>query len=300
MKFFKYHKIHQLGHEDNVEIFHDVDDDIYIEEKVDGGNFRVMLRDGIITLGTRTQQVGTIHDEGVGKQWNRTFQFLKETLSGAVLPEAYIFYGEAMVRHSINYDWDRTPPFLGFDVGLVRDDENRDFLPYDEKKRLFEELGLPMVPLIEVVKAGKIQKITDDDLPQSAFYDGPVEGLVYKNYSKGIFAKYVSDKFKEVNRETFGGGKKHQENDDGKIVAQYCTNARIEKQIFQLLDKGEKLEMQLMTKLPRAVTKDMWDENWQEITTSHFKVDFHRIRKLIAGRCGKVLQQMITNQALNR
>jgi ATP-dependent RNA circularization protein (DNA/RNA ligase family) len=187
MKFFDYPKIHQLGHDDNKNIFHDPNDDIYIEEKVDGGNHRFMLKDGVITFGTRSQEVGTIHDDSIGKMWTRTFQFLKTILDGKQLPETHIFFGEAMVRHSINYDWQRTPPFLGFDIGIPKDDEVIEFLPYDKKKRVFDDLGIPMVPLIDVVKAGKIVKISDDRLPESAFYDGPAEGLVYKNYIKYNF-----------------------------------------------------------------------------------------------------------------
>ncbi len=41
--FIKYKKIRQLGHEENKHIFLDPDDEIVIEEKVDGANFRFMV-----------------------------------------------------------------------------------------------------------------------------------------------------------------------------------------------------------------------------------------------------------------
>ena len=43
MTFHKYHKIKLLGNEDNQGILSDPDDDIIIEEKMDGGNFRFMI-----------------------------------------------------------------------------------------------------------------------------------------------------------------------------------------------------------------------------------------------------------------
>jgi len=57
MEFSKYLKIKIAGHEDNKRIFSDPEDDIVVEEKIDGGNFRFYINKGNIIFGSRTQQL---------------------------------------------------------------------------------------------------------------------------------------------------------------------------------------------------------------------------------------------------
>ncbi len=125
-----------------------------------------------------------------------------------------------------------------------------------------------------------------------------MEGWVIKNYDKQIMGKIVREKFKEKNKEAFGGGKKFAENDDERIVATYCTNARIEKVIFKLLTEGDKLEMKLMAKVPSAIIQDIFEENWKEICMSQWSVNFKGIRRKINKRCLAIISQMITNNTL--
>jgi hypothetical protein len=53
--FRAYHKIKRLGDEENKEIFSNPDEEIVIEEKMDGANFRFMFKKGKIIFGSRTQ-----------------------------------------------------------------------------------------------------------------------------------------------------------------------------------------------------------------------------------------------------
>ena len=78
--FSKYLKIKQAGHKDNALMFTDDNDQIFIEEKVDGGNFRFMFKNGNIIFGSRTQQLTS--DEGedtnVQKNFVRCVEYVKE------------------------------------------------------------------------------------------------------------------------------------------------------------------------------------------------------------------------------
>jgi len=103
----------------------------------------------------------------------------------------------------------------------------------------------------------------------------------------------------EENKDYFGKGKKQCENDDEKICSLYCTNARIDKHIFKLVDEGYKLEMKLMEVLPKRVIEDIYEEHWREILHSNMSLDLKNTRKLITKRCLSVLKQVITNNALN-
>ena len=304
--FFKYKKIYGVGHDENKEIFSDPEDLIVIEEKIDGGNFRFMIKDGNVIIGSRTQQLTS--DEGEDSNMNKMFKrcadFVREQLKDKDLKllEKRIFYGENCVKHTMNYDWDKIPPYLGFDIYCL---ENNKFLA--DKKMFFEALGLPTVPTIKVVCAKEIIDISDDLVPMSVYAsesskDQKAEGIVFKNYSKQIMAKYVRDKFKEANAECFGGSPKYNKVDDtnnAEFVFKFCTNARIDKMIFKLIDEGFKLEMGLMKELPKRIYLDIWDEHWQEIRDSNWKLNMKSLRRLVPKRCRGVLQQVIVNNGLN-
>ena len=52
--FHKYGKIKQLGHKECEDIFSDPEANIVVQEKIDGGNFRFTIKNGIIIFGSRT------------------------------------------------------------------------------------------------------------------------------------------------------------------------------------------------------------------------------------------------------
>ena len=319
--FPKYEKIYVLGHEDNERIFDDPEDEIIIEEKIDGGNFRFYIsEEGKVIIGSRTQQLTSNEgeDDNMNKQFRRCSDFVREKLKGKKLKDytGYIFYGENCIKHTMSYDWEKIPPFLGFDIKA-----SNGYVGYATKCRLFSELDLPIVPLIWEGKAKDIPIINESFVPKSVYQsatteDQQAEGVVIKNYSKGIFAKYVRDAFKEANAETFGGNPKYNkgqclatlpdgnevvvmdESNNTDFVFKYCTNARIDKLIFELIDEGNKLDMPLMKELPKRIYLDIWEENWQEIRDSNWMLDFKKLRKLVPRRCLAVLKQVIVNNSL--
>ncbi len=81
-EFIKYHKIKRLGDDENKDIFLNPDDEIVIEEKVDGANIRILIKDGKIIFGSRTQQLTS--DEGedtnIEKNFRRCVEFIRDTL----------------------------------------------------------------------------------------------------------------------------------------------------------------------------------------------------------------------------
>lgn len=302
MTFHKYKKIYRLGYEDVKDIFLNPEDKIVIQEKIDGANFRFMIKDGEIIFGSRGQELSEDNDHKYQKNFQRCIEFIRDNVSeiikGRTTFEGFIFYGECCVKHSLTYDWDKIPPYLGFDVYNCK---NENFIEHSDVCSWFELLNLPMVPLIKETTAGELVKETIDDkyIPQSVYAPRQAEGVVFKNYDKQLFAKYVTDTFKEKNKETFGGGKKFANDDSERFVAVYCTNARIDKQIFKLIDEGNKLEMPLMAKIPKMVWEDIWEEEWKEISAKKQHImDFQKARKLINKRCLAILIQMITNNSL--
>ena len=299
-RLIKYPKIYTIGHEYNKDIFSNPEDEIIIEEKMDGANTRLLIHKGELYFGSRNKEIDESSKDA--KNFIRSINFIKRTLKDKDLSfvESHILFLETMVRHTMDYDWDSIPVCLGFDI---MDLKNNKFLNYKDKIEIFNKLGLPIVPLIKIVKAREIKEINDKLVPYTKYphsdgKDIQAEGIVFKNYKKGIFAKYVRDAFKEKNAETFGGTPKLGIGDDSKFVLKYCTNARIDKMIFKMIDEGSVLEMQLMKFLPHRIFEDIFIENLQDILKSRQTLNFGNIRKLITKRCLSVLKQMIVNRAL--
>ena len=306
MQFIKYPKIYILGHDKNKSIFENPNDEIIVEEKIDGGNFRVMIKGVQIIFGSRNLDIDD-KDEKNAKLFSRAIQFVKhqfESLPAGTLQDG-IYFMENCVKHTLSYDWDKIPPVLGFDIMIFEGETSR-FLGYNERKELFDKFKIQMVPLIKIAKASEFNKpITDDDVPVSAYVspstqDRQAEGLVYKNYAKQLMAKFVRDKFKEDAAIAFGGNPKYNKigsTDNEMILFKYCTNARIEKNVFKLIDEGNKLEMKLMESLPKRVYKDIWEEHWTDLMISRFTIDFDALRKQVTKRSLAVLKQIIVNNA---
>lgn len=307
MNFPQYKKILRIGHEENKDIFSNPDDEIIVQEKIDGGNFRFTIINNNIIFGSRTQQLTS--DEGedtnVAKGFARCIAYVREKLKDKDLSKysGVIFYGENCIKHTINYDWEKIPPFLGFDI---LDLNTNKFIHSRAVWVTYQDLGLPTVPLIKVCDAKDIIEITDDIVPISAYAspsskDMKAEGVVFKNYDKQLMAKYVRDEFKERNTEAFGGHPKYNKEgvfDDTDMVFKYCTNHRIDKIVFKLVEEGNKLDMSMMGTLIKRTIQDIYEENWQEILMSNWKLDLKNVRNLVAKRCKNVLGQIITNNGL--
>lgn len=297
--FKKYPKIFRLGTEETKELFSSPEDEIIIEAKYDGANTRVFIKDNQLYFGSRNRE---FDDEEKEKAWYRCIQFIRNQLKNKNLKplDGIILYVENMVQHTLVYDWERIPACLGFDIFDLRADK---FLDYDEKIQMFEVLEIPIVPLVWRGKIKDCPKITDDLVPICKYaplskLNMKEEGLVIKNYSKGLMGKHVRDAFKEDNLKAFGMSKKFAKTDDEILMAMYVTNARIEKIIFKLLDDGHKLDMPLMHHLPKQVMEDIYEEHWKEIVWSNWSINFKNLRQKIPKRCIAVLKQMITNNSL--
>ncbi|MFW6017633.1 MAG: hypothetical protein ACOCPX_02295 [Halapricum sp.] len=91
-------------------------------------------------------------------------------------PESVTFYGIATCQHRIDYDWDRLPAFLGYDVRVP---DRGGLLAPENTHASFERLGLaPAVPLEREVRADAID-LGRETFPKSEWADHPVAGIVF-------------------------------------------------------------------------------------------------------------------------
>jgi hypothetical protein len=269
-----YYKMKNYGNDKDV---------VYIEEKLDGGNIRFSYGNDKLLFGTRNVEFTNPADEP--KMFKSVFNYIREKMAGnehKIID--YIIFGEGMVKHTIDYDWERTPKFIAFDVYDIKNDR---YLDYDDKIKLFKEFGFEYAPLI---KKCKVSELSFDEFPKSKYYDGLVEGFVVKNYDKQLFIKCVRHEFKEENRKVFGGSYKEVNDFAEYIVNKYCTNARIDKVIYKIRDeKGADIDMPMMKWLPINVVNDIFEEEFDSIYKYGRKKDktlnFKKFHSLINDRC---------------
>jgi hypothetical protein len=296
-EFLQYPKIRIIGSEENAIMWQDPDKIVRVEEKIDGANARVLIMpDGTLTFGSRTQN---INPEMAGN-WKRWITFVREqfTKYSFKTDVPLILFGEAMLKHSIHYDFEKHDPFILYDM---YDINQGTYLSREILSDFANLCGFEMTPIIDRCKVSELGTWDDSRVPQSSFYSGQAEGVVFKIDGINERAKYVTSKFKEVNRESFGLTKKHSTNDDEMIVATFCTNARIDKKIFDLIAEGNKLEMALMGKLIIRVYEDIMTEAWREILIEKkYAVNSKTVHNLVAKRCLAVLKQVITNNSINK
>ena len=136
MGFIKYPKIFHLGTK-NTEGFISEDakdNEIVVEEKMDGANFRFGCVDGRFRFGSRRVELTDAEDYGMFEDAVERAKRYEE-----LVKEGYIYFVEYMIPHTLQYDWDRIPRFLGFDIYNT---EERRFLDYEEKKKEFERVGI--------------------------------------------------------------------------------------------------------------------------------------------------------------
>ena len=299
MSFSKYPKIYSLGDDENKDIFTYVDDEIIIEEKVDGGNGSFWLEKDGLHLGTRNRDLITDKDD---KTFAKQRNYLLGILADKEISDQYIYYIEWMQRHTINYE--TAPDVIALDVRLKHMMSEEDggrgfFLNRDAKEVEFKRLGLEVVPLVWRGKARELKKMKLEDLiKQSKYYKGQMEGIVIKNYARKapignhqIYAKVVADAFKENNRAVFGSIKSAN-TDTIKIVDEYCTDARIRKKILeQTKEYSQLLDLKLMSKVPSTVIKDIIVEEFDGIFGNYKFIDFKQFKQLVAKRCLRIIRE---------
>ena len=294
MEFPKYPKIRRLGHEETKDIWNGK---VVVEEKVDGANFRFMYDPelGTIRWGTRNVDYTGVPMEQWPRRFEKQWRWVLEHVGAIKMWPGYVFYAEAVLPHTIQYEWNRfSAPLIGFDVLTP----GGTWLPYPYNREMFRNIGLPFVPVVEVLNGKPSLEKFEELVPKSQFYDGIAEGVVLKNYSNGVFAKILSEKFIEANRSVFGKSRKEIKDETEKWFEYLFSPRRVEKTIERLVDEGHNLGMELMRDLIYEVMKDAMEEEGFEFISKANAVDIRRMRKMLSRRCQNILQRKIAEQML--
>jgi ATP-dependent RNA circularization protein (DNA/RNA ligase family) len=176
-----------------------------------------------------------------------------------------------MHHHAIDYDWERTPSFLGFDVWSAAEER---FLPPDTVEQIFERLGLHPVDVFERERNSRDFDPESYTVPRSAWYDGPAEGVVVRN-KQGQRAKLVHPNFREVDDTVPVDGSASE------LAERYATQRRFEKLAAKFEDRERAVTFQ---PLYEQVLEDIVREEHKQLYHGDRSVDMSEFRSEVAAR----------------
>ena len=205
---------------------------LWLLEKVDGAHLRFQLQSsGLLRFGDRER----VYDgpDAVPEPYRHAVRHVRDRLDRDALRqavddvEAVVFFTEAMHHQTIAYDWDRTPSVLGIDVWSA---EKESFLPPDAVDRIFDRLGLTPVTVVERELRARDFDPETYSIPQSAWYDGPAEGVVVRN-KRGGRAKLLHPDQSATQPSVDASA--------DELAARYATDDRFETVASTLEDRGQ-------------------------------------------------------------
>jgi len=291
--FRSYPKIMAL-HKEEVEGI--LDTPVTVQEKIDGANVSIWLRDdGSIAYGSRSRELGEDDFNGFGTYVKEHEQQLKSFFK--VNPTVRL-YGEWLVKHTITYPDEAYKKMYLYDIF---DDETETYWNqetvagmaaingFEYPQIFFKDQIVTLEQLVEVV--GK------------SFIADRGEGVVIKNptyknkWGNHVYAKKVHEKFKESNAIVFGGNNKTSEVYwEMYVVNKYATLGRLNKIMQKIQPEVEhKLSYQDIPRVTATAYYDLLTEEIWEIASKVVALDFKKLKHLVTRKFTQMFKDKIEN-----
>ena len=253
---------------------------LWLQEKVDGAHVRFQLDEtGLIRFGDRDRVFPT---DGVPEPYRHAVRHVRERLDREALrsalddTESVVFFGEATSRQAIDYDWERTPSFLGFDVW-----SGERYLPPDAVEKIYDRLGFqPVNTFQKEVRAADFDPASYE-IPTSNWYDGPAEGVIVRNKT-GDRATLLHPDFEEVD------DPEPIEGDADEIARQFVTRRRLELIADGLADRRQVVTVDA---LYERTVEDVFREEYGRLFHDRSDVDLGEFRSEVARLVGEFVDE---------
>lgn len=264
-------------------------DYVVIWEKLDGANASFMLNeDGTEIL---CFSRNNLLDASKENNLRGFYQWVQNNINIDCLYSNYIYYGEWLVPHKINYG-DNANDFYLFDIYHK---ENKEYLNEEEVVKESNLLNIKTAPVLKNGIIGKgftLQEIFDMAGISKLAPDGKGEGIVIKNYShkhkdgKQVFTKVVTKDFQENN----GAKIKIAKVSDplGEFVDKTVTEARVEKMLLKLVDEGkipEDYDLEHMGLILKSLGSSVADDIIKE--------ELDELLKIVKGKIGRKVPNIV-------
>ncbi|QIO24236.1 RNA ligase family protein [Haloarcula sp. JP-L23] len=247
---------------------------LWLLEKVDGALLRFQLQDsGLVRFGDSDR----VYDDpdAVPDPYQHAVRHIRENFDREALRNAVddvldvVFFGEAMHRHTIDYDWERAPSFLGFDVWSV---SRETFRPPDAVEQIFERLGLHPVNAFEREQQAQYFDPDSYAFPESQWYDEPPEGVVIRN-KRGQRAILPNPDVRECN------GPVPVDALEPELAERYATQRRFERVVEALEASGRPVTFDA---LYHRVLEAIIREEYSRLYHGRSNVDMGAFRSAVA------------------
>lgn len=292
----KYTKIKNRG----IKLENYYDRGLYIQEKLDGSNASFTINDGKIECFSRRIKLndentlngflGWVHDYFLD-----LFDYGKRMQIDYL--SRYIFFGEWLVKHKINYKEDQYKSFYLFDV---YDKVSETYLGLEEVESLADIFTIKMAEVFYIAKPEKVKDLNLEDLKG---YVGKSNKTAIPNTGEGIVIKYLDGKsidenyYKYVTKE-FSEIKRYKLNDKTKkegIVDYAITKPRMEKMIFRALEENRLKKDDLVIENFKKIISEIGEDFVQDILIEEHDGIIEKASKEIKRKMPHVLREILMN-----
>ncbi|MCK5235432.1 MAG: hypothetical protein KAR06_00490 [Deltaproteobacteria bacterium] len=231
-----YPKVHACGHRYLEGLF---DDEVTIEEKIDGSQFSFGIFNGEIRCKSRNNNKVLKNPDDM---FNRAITSVMKMKP--FLVNGWTYRAEYLTKPKHNtLAYDRVPKdnLMIFDIN----DGYESYLTYEEKFGEAARIGLECVPLLHHGKIEDADELMALLERESILGGQKIEGFVIKNHlrfgmdDKAMIGKYVSEAFKEKHGVAWKNKNPGKGDMLRKLVDTYKTDARWDKAIQHLKEAGE-------------------------------------------------------------
>lgn len=279
--YHSYPRVFAVGHSSIAAIF---EDDVLVEEKLDGSQFSFGIFDGEIRCRSKGAKLVLDAPE---KMFVQAVESVKSRAH--LLQNGWTYRGEYLQRPKHNVlAYSRIPEnhIMIFDINTGHED----YLSHHAKTLEANRIGLEVVPKLYEGKVSSAE-IFKGFLDRISTLGGQrIEGVVVKNYArltfdgKAMMGKFVSEAFKEVHNGEFRANNPTNGDIIEQIIYQYKTPARWEKAVQHLREAGKLLgDPADIGSLMTETREDVLRECEAEIKDKLFQNAWPKIARAIVG-----------------
>jgi RNA ligase len=231
-----YPKIFNMGHPGIRELF---DDEVLIEEKVDGSQFSFGVFDGELRARSKGKQIIIDAPE---KMFTKAIETVKDLAPR--LQEGFTYRAEYLSKpkHNCN-EYGRVPlrNLIIFDIAISEEC----YLSYEDKSIEASRLGLEVVPKVFQGKVENFEQFHAFLEKESILGKCKIEGLVIKNYKKFgadkkiLLGKFVSEAFKEQHEASWKAANPGKSDIVEVLILAAKSPVRWQKAVQHLKERGE-------------------------------------------------------------
>lgn len=291
-KIKKYMKIERFGKKGTEETLIPFNSTIVVQEKLDGANTSFALFAGEIAAFSRNNQLDEDNDL-------RGFYAWTQTLPINELNPKFVYFGEWLVKHNIFYGKEHMNQFYLFDI---YDTQSAQYIHFNDVKQEAQRLNIQLVPVFyegRTVSEEQLNSYVGQSLLGEIGEGIVVKNVNYRYRGQQIYTKFVSPSFSEVKIKQPKITKQSQEQ---LFIAQFLTQARVEKMLYKLVDEQilpENFDFKaLPTILKNAnirLYQDLLEEERDELGE---EFDERVLRKALSKKLTSLVRQIILSRSI--